>query len=198
MDSLNGSMNDSLRPQCLVYYSSSYTVIRECECAGQALSSQPKVVSMTSPQQTETSSAPKPVRGRPFAPGVSGNPAGRPRKLEALADAIRRKADPDELADIALTIARTSKSEAIRIQALDWLQRCGYARPAERHELAVERTEAQYNIEKLPLAERVKLLEQVRALRVSDGSANRGSELQAGDDASESYSGTPSCAGGEQ
>lgn len=109
----------------------------------------------------------KPTRGRPFSPGQSGNPNGRPRKLEALADAIRRHADPDELAKIALTIARTSKSEAVRIQALDWLQRCGYARPAERHELAVERTEAEYDVNRLPLAERVALLEKVRALRIS-------------------------------
>lgn len=109
----------------------------------------------------------KPVRGRPFAPGVSGNPNGRPRKLEALADAVRRRADVDELADIAIAIARNKKLAAsVRLQALQWLRDSAYARPAERHELAVERSEPTYDLEQLPLDERVKLLEQVRALRV--------------------------------
>ena len=141
---------------------------------------------------------PERPRGHRWPPGVSGNPNGRPRKGDALSEAIRRRCEPDELVDIALKIARSAKQESIRLQALQWLRDSGFTKPAERHELAVERTEPQYDIERLPLAERMKLLEQVRALRVSDGSANRGSELQTGDDASEYSSGTPSCAGGEQ
>jgi hypothetical protein len=79
-----------------------------------------------------------------WAPGASGNAAGRPRKHNALSDAIQRGCDADELCDIALAIARNPKeSSSVRIQALDWLQRCGYSRPAERHELAVERLDAQ-------------------------------------------------------
>lgn len=78
--------------------------------------------------------------GHRWKPGESGNPKGRPRKGNALSEAIRWKCDPNELVDIALTIARTSKLESIRLQALQWLRDSGYTRPEQRHALDVSVT----------------------------------------------------------
>ncbi|MCW5803461.1 MAG: hypothetical protein KIT31_13840 [Deltaproteobacteria bacterium] len=74
-----------------------------------------------------------------WKPGQSGNPKGRPPKGSALAEAIRRRVDPDELAQIALGLARSGESESTRIAALNWLATAGYVKPAERHEIAVAR-----------------------------------------------------------
>lgn len=79
-----------------------------------------------------TASRPGPHR---WKPGQSGNPRGAPRKGNALAQAIRWKADPNELVDIALDLARNGEAESTRMQALTWLRDSGYLRPAERHEL---------------------------------------------------------------
>lgn len=45
--------------------------------------------------------------GRPFEPGKSGNPGGKPKKLEALAASIREF--DDELRDKLLSIARDAE-----------------------------------------------------------------------------------------
>jgi hypothetical protein len=75
-------------------------------------------------------------RGR-WAPGSSGNTRGRPRKGSALADALRSKCDPEELATIALEIARSGASESVRIQALQFIASSGFVRPEQRHELVM-------------------------------------------------------------
>lgn len=158
------------------------------------------VATMSEPsnEQTAVISAPKPVRGRPFPPGVSGNPNGRPRKLEALADAVRRRSDPDELADIAIAIAKDPKQAAsVRLQALQWLRDSGYARPAERHELAVERHEPAYDFSKLPLEARMQLHEQLEACRVdADESGNGRLMPQGGDEQGQIADDGASCPGG--
>ena len=70
-----------------------------------------------------------------WLPGASGNPKGRPPKGSALAEAIRSKCDPTELASIALQIARTDASNSVRVQALQFLAASGYVRPEQRYEL---------------------------------------------------------------
>jgi hypothetical protein len=50
--------------------------------------------------------------GRPFAPGQSGNPGGKPKKLEALAASIREF--DDELRDKLLSIARSDSTKDAR------------------------------------------------------------------------------------
>lgn len=84
--------------------------------------------------EQQTKRKPTPASWRP---GVSGNPRGRPRKGNALTDAVRVGADPDELVDIALDLARNGQTESTRVSALTWLRDSGYTRPAERHEVAV-------------------------------------------------------------
>lgn len=50
--------------------------------------------------------------GRPFQPGQSGNPGGKPKKLEALAASIREY--DDELRDKLLAIARSDSLKDAR------------------------------------------------------------------------------------
>lgn len=76
--------------------------------------------------------APTPASWRP---GQSGNPKGRPRKGNALTEAVRHDAEPHELVAIALDLARNGESESTRLQALAWLRDSGYTRPAEKHEV---------------------------------------------------------------
>lgn len=76
----------------------------------------------------------KPPTPASWRPGQSGNPRGRPRKGNALAEAVRSRVEPDELIAIALDLARSGESESTRLQALAWLRDSGYVKPAERHE----------------------------------------------------------------
>lgn len=134
------------------------------------------MIVMGSPLQTDGNST-KPVRGRPFSPGVSGNPNGRPRKLDALADAVRRRADPDELAGIAIGIARdTKQSASVRIQALQWLRDSGYSRPAERHEVAVEQSAP--DLSHLSDERLEAMIAEIEGRELSDGSENRRSSSE--------------------
>ena len=86
-------------------------------------------------QHAQTPSRTKPPTPGSWRPGQSGNPKGRPRKGNALTESIQAGCDPDELRDIALSLARNGESESTRIAALNWLRDSGYTRPAERHEL---------------------------------------------------------------
>lgn len=78
----------------------------------------------------------KPTPGS-WTPGRSGNPKGRPGRASSLTDAIRSKVDPNELLEIALTIARTSEDEKTRLAAIQWLRDSGFTKPAEKHEHAM-------------------------------------------------------------
>jgi hypothetical protein len=73
-----------------------------------------------------------------WKPGKSGNPAGRPRKGDALAEAIRAEVSPQELIAVAREVIADAKAPgSVRLQAATFLAERGYARPAERHEVAV-------------------------------------------------------------
>lgn len=91
------------------------------------------MVKYSTDQQQPQTRAPTPASWRP---GQSGNPKGRPRKGNALTEAVRESAEPHELVAIALELARNGESESTRLQALAWLRDSGYTRPAERHEVA--------------------------------------------------------------
>jgi hypothetical protein len=70
--------------------------------------------------------------------GQSGNPRGRPRRGDALAEAIRERVEPDRLIDVALAIIDSEAAPAsVKLQAAQFLAERGYSRPAERTELAV-------------------------------------------------------------
>lgn len=62
--------------------------------------------------------------------GQSGNPSGRPRSGNSLAEAIRRKLDPDEVVEKLWEIAQTSPSEQTRLRALELLMERGFKKPA--------------------------------------------------------------------
>lgn len=80
----------------------------------------------------------KPATGKPWQPGQSGNPKGRPRKGDALAEAIREHVPPGALIAVAIRVIEDPKSApSVRLQAAQFLAERGYTKPVERHELAV-------------------------------------------------------------
>jgi CRP-like cAMP-binding protein len=76
-------------------------------------------------------------RGRPFQPGQSGNPAGRPRVVGEIRDLARAKG-PAAL-EILMAIAEDAdKPAAARVAAATALLDRGYGRPAQDGEEKAE------------------------------------------------------------
>lgn len=63
--------------------------------------------------------------------GETGNAKGRPRTGNSLAEAIRRRIDPDLYIDKLWEIAESSPSDQTRLRALEMLSTAGYKRPAQ-------------------------------------------------------------------
>jgi hypothetical protein len=69
------------------------------------------------------------VRGRPFQPGVSGNPGGRPKSLGTLR-ALARTHAAEAIAELA-RLAVHAKSETARIAAIRELLDRAYGKPKQ-------------------------------------------------------------------
>lgn len=67
--------------------------------------------------------------------GQSGNSKGRPRSGHSLADAIRRKVDPEQFVEELLKIAATSPSDQTRLRAMEMLMERGWKKPAQTIEV---------------------------------------------------------------
>jgi hypothetical protein len=68
-------------------------------------------------------------RGRPFQPGQSGNPGGRPRVIAELRELARAHA-PEAVAELA-RLAKDAKSETARIAAIKELLDRAYGNPTQ-------------------------------------------------------------------
>lgn len=67
--------------------------------------------------------------------GQTGNSKGRPRSGHSLAEAIRRKVDPDQFVDDLVKIAHTSPSDQTRLRAMEMLMERGWKKPAQTIEV---------------------------------------------------------------
>jgi hypothetical protein len=68
-------------------------------------------------------------KGRPFEPGRSGNPSGRPRVIEELRKLARAHA-PEAIKELA-RLALKAKSETARVAAIRELLDRGYGKPTQ-------------------------------------------------------------------
>ena len=78
-----------------------------------------------------------------WKPGQSGNPRGRPRSGNALAETIRRIVDVDELIKTIRGIALHGDDDGKRIAAATWLATYGFVKPVERHEVLTATVDAE-------------------------------------------------------
>lgn len=106
--------------------------------------------------------------GRPFQPGKSGNPGGRPREAALLSKAVRAKLPPEEWFERVWELACGADDERVRLLALQTLADRGWGKPTEivehRGELSDEeyaeelREIAREHLCALPVEERIQLL----------------------------------------
>lgn len=112
------------------------------------------------------------ARGR-YAPGTTGNAAGRPRSGLALAEAIRRRVDPERILDLVdRLLADETVPVADRLAAvLPWMG-AGYLKPPTTAAVAIETQGApQLDWSRVPLATRLALLEAIKSARALDAGA---------------------------
>lgn len=77
----------------------------------------------------------KTVRGRPFEPGRSGNPGGRPKIPDDVKEAIRA-ACPKAVA--VLVSLLDDKKSLIRLEAAKTLLDRGYGKPAQAQDITLD------------------------------------------------------------
>ena len=73
--------------------------------------------------------------GRPFPPGVSGNPGGRPKGLASRIREITNEGN--DLVDFVVSVFKGEHGEAarLRLEAATWLADRGFGRPAQAVDL---------------------------------------------------------------
>lgn len=78
-----------------------------------------------------------------FKPGVSGNPAGRPRRGSAFAERVRERVDPDLVIDLAMKVAEDERlSPQERLRELWPLIDRGFIKPPTNAHVSVESSSA--------------------------------------------------------
>lgn len=103
------------------------------------------------------------VRGRPFKPGESGNPSGRPKIVQHLKDLARQHT---EAAMKAVLDALTDENKRVRLAAAELLLAYGYGRPTQHVEASVN------VIDQLTDADKRTVLEALDALATGEESAS--------------------------
>lgn len=105
--------------------------------------------------------------------GVSGNPAGRPKKLEAFAERVRERVDPDLVIDLAMRVAEDEKlAPSTRLAALWPLVDRGWVKPPADARVHVEgSTTSGTDWSAVPIEARLAALQALRAARESSAIA---------------------------
>ncbi len=82
------------------------------------------------PDELVVRRGPSAARGRPFSPGVSGNPGGRPK---GFVRRIREETcDGAELVDFMLSVFRDEREPTkTRVEAATWLADRGFGKPTQ-------------------------------------------------------------------
>lgn len=113
-----------------------------------------------------------------YQPGESGNPRGRPR--HALAYAIRRITNPDEIARFAYDVfSSPRRSIKLRVWAAEFLADRGWGRPVQQVELDAAigqvTVSAGFDLGQLSADQRKALFDLLRQARaLTDGGGNSG------------------------
>ena len=90
---------------------------------------------MAAENREETAAPLALVRGRPFAPGNSANPGGRPKGLASLVR--ERTKDGAELVEFMLRVLRARKHPLrYRLEAAAWLADRGFGKALQQMELS--------------------------------------------------------------
>lgn len=110
--------------------------------------------------------------GKPFTPGTSGNPKGRPKSGESLAEVVRQKWPPDKLVD-EMSKHADSTNEAVAIRAKEWLAERGYGPAPKQVDVTVSGGDAPIRWGEMPLEKRREL---AAALATADEIATDESE----------------------
>ncbi len=127
----------------------------------------------TGAEQNSTAPAATPKKRRPTAwkAGQSGNPKGRPRSGESLAEIVRSEVSPKALIKRMQSLADNAESEQVRVHALTWLADRGYGKAPQVVEL----------VNRNPFADRAKAMttEQLEVAAMFDEESE--ADVSAGD-----------------
>lgn len=79
--------------------------------------------------QEQPNLSPRRGKGRPFEPGKSGNPGGRPREVAEIRE-LARKHGPEAIKKL-VALMYEADSDAVRVRAAEALLNRGYGMPTQ-------------------------------------------------------------------
>lgn len=113
----------------------------------------------------------------PFQPGQSGNPKGRPRVGDSLADAIRRRFPPERIVDMLESLSQ-SDDDRVRATVTQVIADRGYGKVKEHLEV-----ESGMTPEQVALFEALRMTPHERRLAAQNSTADAIEDAKAAADA---------------